>query len=224
MDTLIAYEGVHGLGRKNPRALLADTIAWLHTFAAGAEPVLTSFKLDLRNDMDPPLLEAYEDLAREYGPSPKKIRGIDVQGGPEYRAFLWPIASAAIEPALARAQALESRGGVFKGRAGLKLVWKFRFRDPDTGALLPGQDALPVLEDFPGGHGNSSSIVLNLGWPSSASLWFLLPFADVDDALTAYVQRLQAGFPVVFNPRGWRRWKQSKSGNWHARKISVASR
>ena len=221
MHALITYEGVHGLGSRDPRRLHTDMAACMQVFGFAAEPTETLLKLDMRDDDDASLHAAYEELAHDYGRYPKKLRGINVAGGREFRTFLWQIPQGSLDAAFERVATLQARGGLLERRTGVKLIWKFRFRDPDTRDLLPGQDALPALDNFPGGRGDSSSVVLNLDRPSSVSLWFLLPFAEPDADFRSYIGRLQAALPARLSSRGWRRWTLSPSGAWRGKKLSI---
>ena len=218
---LIVYDCSHGLGRKDPRQLVAQVSACAGAFGHRPEPNEASVLLNMEADDDPALDAAYEELEREYGPYPRAIRGTRATDGHELRAFLFLVPEGGLEAAFDRVAALQARGGLLEQRAGLKLVWKFRLRDPDTRELLPGQDDLPRLESFPGGRGDSSSIVLNLGRTSSIALWLMFPFEEPDEAFRAYSARLQAALPTAFSPKGWRRWKLAKSGAWKSEKLAV---
>jgi hypothetical protein len=104
-------------------------------------------------------------------------------------------------------------------RLSLKCIWRFQFRDPDTGDLLPGQDLLPRLDDFPGGRANSSSLILNLGRRSAASLWFMFPFEVSDERFLHFVRRLSEGLPFRLRDSGWRSWRLSSRGAWRASRV-----
>lgn len=219
-NTLITYEGVHRLGRSDARRLHAQFSDWMRAFGFGPEPTESLLMLDLRDDDDAGLNAAFDELARDYGRYPKKIQGVNVTDRRELRAFLWQLSQDNLDAAFDRVASLRSRGGLLEIRTGVKLIWKFRLREPETGDLLPGQDALPRLEDFPGGRGDSSSVVVNLAHASSASLWFVLPFAEPDAAFNHYVARMQAALPARLSPRGWRRWTLARSG-WRSKKLNV---
>lgn len=221
MTALITYEGVHRLGRREPRALHADVAACMGAFGYAAPPDRASLVLDLAGDDDPELNAAVEQLTREYGGYPEKIKGLHVTDGREWRALLWHIPHERLEDGFERLAGFQARGGLLERRTALKLAWTFRFRDPKTRELLPGQDTLPRLETFPGGHGDSSSVVLNLGHRSSISLWFLFPFAEPDAVFLAYVSGLQPTLPVPLATKGWRRWTLTRSGEWRSRKLQV---
>lgn len=219
MTALITYEHLHGLGRRDPQVLYTDLAACMKAFGYAEDPSEALVKLDMRDGGDAALRATYEELARAYGPYPKKLLATHVTDG-DWSVFFWQIPPGELDSALVRVIELQDRGGLLESRTGLKLVWKFRLRDPDTRELLPGQDALPRLENFPGGHGDSSSVVLNLGRPSSVSLWFLFPFLEPDATFRQYVGRLQAALPVSLSAKGWRHWKKTRSGTWRASKLA----
>ena len=218
---LITYEGTHALGRRPALAVWNTLAACLGRFGFTAEPTAVSLVLDLAGDDDPELLTAYSEVAAEYGAYPSKVTGSG-PAGQQWRAFLWPIAPgdpAAIDRALGRAAELRARGGKLAQRVSVKFVWQFRLRDPDTRDLLPGQDSLPRVDRFPGGRGDSSSAVFNLGAKSTLHLWLLFPFAEPTPAFRAYVDRLQAALPVSFVLKGWRLWRFTRAGTWKANKL-----
>jgi hypothetical protein len=220
---VITYEGMHGLGRRDQRAVRDQLAACMARFGHGAEPSVASVLLDLAGDDDPALLAAREELAAEYGPYPQKITGSGPDGH-EWRAFLWRLSTmdpAAIDAALDRTAALRARGGLLERRVGMKLEWAFRLRDPDTRELLPGQDTLPRLDRFPGGRGDSSSAVLTLRATPTLSLWLLFPFAEPSVELRAYVERLQSALPMPLAAKGWRQWRLTRSGTWKGARVAV---
>ena len=222
--SLITYEGTHGIGRRDPRALHEALAGCLAQFGYGAEPTQAWLVLNLEADDDPALLSAYDELVGEYGPYPKKITGNRTDDR-ELRAFLWQLPARdapSIDAAITRVSTLRARGGLLDKRATVKLKWSFRFRDPDTRELLPGQDTLPRLDRFPGGRGDSSSAMLNLGATSSLDLWLLFPFAEADDRFRAYVSRLEAALPATLSPKGWRQWRLTRAGTWKATKLELA--
>ena len=219
MNSLISYEGTHGLGRRAPAELYAATASCLGRFGFTATPDEAYLVLDLAADDDPALEAARAELAAAYGPYPEKITGTGTDGR-AWRALLWRVPADGIATTLEQAAALRSRGGLLAERAKVKLVWRFRLRDPDTRELLAGQDALPRLDRFPGGRGESSSVVLNLGRSASADVWLLFPFEDPEGAFRAYVERLQAELSVPLAPRGWRQWRLSRAGTWKAAKLA----
>ncbi len=218
MNALITYEGQHRLARVDARQVLADMSACMQTFDNTAEPTESLLMLDMR-DTDPALEAAYDELARDYGTSPR-LAGT-APTGEELRIYFWPIPKDGLDAAFDQVAILRARGRLLDSRVGIKVVWDFRFRDPATHTLLPGQEAMAALDNLPGGRGDSSSAVLTLGRASSVAFWFLLPFEEPDATFIAYVRRLQAALPARLSPRGWRRWTLAQAGEWRARKLSL---
>ncbi len=217
---LITYEHLHTLRAGAPPMLLARFADCMARFGYAAEPAQALAALDMRDDQAPELAAACDALAALYGAHPRKLRGTDVSRGTELRTFLWPVPRADPGSAWSRIAALQPLGELVRSRVSLKLIWDFRFRDPDTRELLDGQDDLPQLQPWPGGAGNSSSIVLNLGAPSTCALRFLLPFADPGPAFQAYVGRLEEALPLRFARGGWRRWQRTRTGTWKAQRMA----
>ena len=222
MNGLITYEGTHRLGRRPSRELADQVAACLARFGFAAEPSDAGVLLDVRGEgNDPALASARAALAAEYGAYPQRrvTRGPD---GGEWALFRWSLDVRALEPAFARVDALRAEGALVAERLRLKLQWKFRLRDPDTRELLPGQDTLPRLNNFPGGRADSSTVALTLGPPTALDLWFVFPWAEPDERFRAYVTRLAAELPVRLGARGWRQWRPTRAGTWKASKLASA--
>ena len=222
MDGLITYEGTHTVGRRAPRELAEEVAACLARFGYAAEPSDAAVLLEVRGDgEDLALAHAQAALATEYGAYPQRrtTRGPD---GREWGLYRWPVDPPALDPAMTRVAALRAEGGIVAERLRLKLQWKCRLRDPDTRELLPGQDALPRLDNFPGGRADASTAALTLGPPTALDLWLLFPWAEPDEGFRAYVRRLQGELPVALSARGWRRWRRTRAGTWKAARLDPA--
>lgn len=86
--------------------------------------------------------------------------------------------------------------------------WCFSFADPTTKAILQGQDLIPIIDP----RLYNSQIYWRYGKSSTVSLWFTLPFSELDTNATNYIKLLQANFPVKLSRHHWRLWRTSKNG------------
>jgi hypothetical protein len=100
----------------------------------------------------------------------------------------------------------------------MSVTWRFYFVDPETGTLLPNQKDLPVIDE----RKPRSDVYLRLSnFKKTASVWFALPFEELDDVSLNYISALQRALPFKFSSKSWRIYNQSKNGNWFARKLEV---
>jgi hypothetical protein len=90
----------------------------------------------------------------------------------------------------------------------LSVLWYFYFIDLNSKKMLPGQDAIPVIHP----RLQNSHIYWRHGKTSSISLWFILPFNELDTATVDYIKLLQAHLPVKLSKNHWRIWRKNKNG------------
>jgi hypothetical protein len=215
---IITYEGLHGLGRGGPERHFQACAGAIGRFTNASEPFRVQHVLDLRDDEGPIWTAAREEMCERHGRYPTAIRGSGADGRP-WRAWCWTVARPEVPAAVREVAERVSGDDPVAERLSLKCIWRFQFRDPDTGDLLPGQDLLPRLDDFPGGRANSSSLILNLGRRSAASLWCMFPFDVSDERFLHFVRRLSEGLPFRLRDSGWRSWRLSSKGAWRASRV-----
>jgi hypothetical protein len=99
----------------------------------------------------------------------------------------------------------------------LTLKWKFSFVDPDTRIVLPGQDYIPVVDD----RLHNSQIYLRIGKKKTVSLWFTLPFGELDHEAISYIKQIKDKLPVRMSENQWRIWMQTNKG-LTGRKLDIS--
>ncbi|OYX22212.1 MAG: hypothetical protein B7Z06_11950, partial [Flavobacteriales bacterium 32-35-8] len=97
----------------------------------------------------------------------------------------------------------------------LSFLWHFSFKDPKTNATLLNQDKLPEL-DF---RIKNSRIYLRTSNKSTISVWFALPFEQLEKYEIDYINELKSSLPFKSSQKHWRIWKKSEKGNWNPSKI-----
>lgn len=100
----------------------------------------------------------------------------------------------------------------------LCVLWHFKFIDPNSRELLPGQTEIPVL-DFR--MQNSQLYLRSSSIKSTASVWFAFPFEELAEDNLTYIDGIQKTLPFKFSKHSLRLWKRSKNDNWIPSKISV---
>jgi len=100
----------------------------------------------------------------------------------------------------------------------LTFAWRFYFVDPKTGALLPKQEQIPVVDE----RKPRSEVYLRLSkLDKTASVWFALPFEELNQENLEYISALQNALPFKFSSKNWRVYKHSNNDNWFPRKLEV---
>jgi len=100
----------------------------------------------------------------------------------------------------------------------LTVTWRFYFVDPHTGALLPKQELIPVVDE----RKPRSEVYLRLSkLDKTASVWFALPFEEINQENLDYIEALQNALPFKFSSKNWKVYKHSKNNNWFPRKLEI---
>lgn len=97
-------------------------------------------------------------------------------------------------------------------------TWLFKFIDPETGQVLPGQDNIPVVDI----RLHNSQVYMRLGKGATVSLWFTLPFSGLTDDAVRYIKLLKNNLPVKLSYNHWRVWKLS-NGRLIPRKLDISA-
>ena len=97
------------------------------------------------------------------------------------------------------------------------MSWEFNFIDPHTGALLPNQDAIPMVDE----RRPKTGIYLRLSSTAKTiSVWFAFPFEELNAWNLKYLQEIQENLPFKFSSKNWKMYKRSKNGSWFSRKLA----
>ena len=120
----------------------------------------------------------------------------------------WPLSNNGINKAVAFTQRYTN--------ITLAILWHFKFVEPASKALLPGQEEIPEIDP----RQYNSQVYIRLGAMSTLSVWFTIPF-DEEDSGAAYLKKLLDSFPITLSKNHWRVWTRSNNGNWIPRKVDV---
>ncbi|WP_121808643.1 hypothetical protein [Mucilaginibacter kameinonensis] len=88
------------------------------------------------------------------------------------------------------------------------VLWCFYFTDLQSKQAIPGQETIPIIDP----RLYNSQIYWRVGKTSTISLWFTLPFKELDTPAINYIKLLQANLPVKLSSHHWRLWRNSKTG------------
>ncbi|WP_136835196.1 hypothetical protein [Pedobacter frigoris] len=100
----------------------------------------------------------------------------------------------------------------------IAILWRFYFVNPETGEVLPGQKELPVVEI----RKPQSEVYVRLSNSSkTVSVWFALPFEELNEGELNYINALKGALPFRFSSKSWRTYQRSKDDSWFARKLEV---
>jgi hypothetical protein len=104
-------------------------------------------------------------------------------------------------------------------RAILSILWRFKFIDPVSKQLIPGQEKIPIIDER---VANSQIYTRLSGAKSTISPWFAFPFADMNDYNRVYIEQIMSSLPFKLSDKSWRKWHLSKNGNWIPRMLNVS--
>lgn len=98
----------------------------------------------------------------------------------------------------------------------LAITWRFYFVNPETGLLLLNQKEIPIIDE----RKPRSEVYLRLSnLKKTASVWFTLPFEDLNESNLQYIKAMEQALPFKFSSKNWRVYRYSKNGNWFSRKL-----
>jgi len=215
-SSFITYDFMHGLGRRPARQLLDEMSETMGRYTSHSSPDHAWLLLDFGGDNDPNLNRAYDEFCRAYGRRVETLVGYS-HSRSSLEAFRWRTRLDAIDEALCRVELFRDSPTLLGERVSLQLSWKFSWLDPLTGAVLPLQEAWPTVDIR---QPDCSSVLLNLGGTSSASLWWLFPFEAVNAESSAYIAALQAALPFRLSNKHWRVWSRDRKKEWRPRKCN----
>jgi hypothetical protein len=212
MKPFIGYHFFHGAGRIPPTEAYSRTQHAMSTFTDRKVPSYRAFVLDLRDDQGEPLESLFQSLCVRFGPGSIAMRGISIDGGPDYRAHHWQLSAEQFEEAFSLLETMHSEIPLARERAMIRASWTFKFIDPLTGAVLPDQESMPVIDVR---LGPGSSLNLTTGKKTFVNAWFLFPFESASAEFERYVSGFQKEVIFKFSPNHWRLWKSyPKRGLW----------
>lgn len=217
MNRFISYEGLpinsggaHSVSKNSPKDNYNKTLDFLNLFANKIEP--KSIELTL-----------YESEKKEYSDL-KLLPKLSLKFGiPKMRndgwikSWNWNLSQNDIEKGF---EMLELNNDLPNNPAGpltLNFYWDFHFKDPKTNQILPNQELIPEL-DF---RIKNSRVYLRASKKTTISVWFALPFEQIDKYETEFINELKSNLPFKTSNKHWKIWEKSEKGNWIPRKIEI---
>jgi len=98
----------------------------------------------------------------------------------------------------------------------LGIKWKFKFIDEKTEKILPGQSAIPIIDE----RVTNSQVYLRLSNElSTASVWFAFPFDNLSEENLTYINDIQQVLPFKYSKYSWKLWQVSANKKWYSRKL-----
>jgi len=217
MNRFISYEGLpinsggaHSVSRKSPKENYDKTLDFLNLFADKTQPKSIELTLYESEKKGYSALKLLPNLSLKFGIPKSRNDGW-------LRTWTWSLSQKDIEKGF---EALELNNDLPNNPAGpitLNFYWNFHFKDPKTNQILPNQELIPEL-DF---RIKNSRIYLRLSKKSTISVWFALPFEQIDKHKMEFINKLKSNLPFKTSDKHWRIWKKSDKGNWTPRKIEI---
>jgi hypothetical protein len=169
------------------------------------EGVLTAYKASSFDaaDADQPAEACIAHAIAEFGVPPRAFAGHtlwpsgEVQKGGRYE---WDIATENVEQVVDHLVAGEPWPSQAFGPIELRVQIKFRWKDPQTGKVLPGQEAGTV--EAPCSLMSKLTVVLGPRLFIQPALWF--PFPEGSASLAAHVRWAQEHLPFRLHPNHFR--------------------
>ena len=217
LNTFITYEAVHKLGRVSQEEAYRGVCGFLEVLTNLPRPQRRNLCLDLRTDRTVELQRLIWKLKTRFGPFPKVEASRPVRGR-ALKLYRWEIAKRKIAQTIVLVQTLQEKDPDLCSRLFLQETWNFRFSDPATKVVLPGQDELPDIDIR---YGQGSFLQVTLTKPPAISVRFMFPFQAPNPAFQEYAKRVQSSLPVLFTNENWRLWHLSKDNNWFSRRLQV---
>jgi hypothetical protein len=216
MKPFIGYHSFHGCGKISPTDAYSRTQHAMSLFTDRRIPSHRAFMLDLKNEQAGPLEPLFQNLCVQFGPASNTMRGIMVEGGPDYRTHYWKLSADQFKEAFSLLESAQREIPLARERAYVQAFWSFKFVDPETGLILPDQESMPVIDVR---LGPGSSLNLSTGKKTFVNAWFLFPFENPSQEFDRYVSRLQKELIFKFSPKHWRLWKCYPARGWWPKKF-----
>jgi len=217
MNKFISYEGLplnsggaHSLGRKNPKAYYDEIMHFLKMFSSTPQPKLIELSLYAPKKREYSVLKLLAKLSLKFGIPKMRNDGL-------VRAWNWNLHKKNTENALEILALNKDLSDTPSGPLYLNIKWNFHFKDPKTHQTLAHQERIPEF-DF---RIKNSQIYLRLSKKSTASVWFALPFEQIDPYALEYIKAITSNLPFKTSDNHWKIWHKSEKGNWIPRKLEL---
>jgi hypothetical protein len=213
MRRFIGYHFFQGAGRIAATDAYYRTQRAMSLYTDQKTPSRRSFMLDLANDpKGGPLESLFHELCLKYGPVSRTTNDISRTD----RAHQWELSDEQAAEALSLLEAVHRETPASKNRAHVQAFWRFKFIDPESGALLADQDNMPEIDVR---LGPGSSLSFTTGTKTSLYAWFLFPFESASPDFEQYVCGFQKELIFKFSPKHWRLWNYYPVRGWWPKKF-----
>jgi hypothetical protein len=212
MTPFIGYHFFHRAGRIGRAQAYAKIHRAMEDFSDQKAPILLSMMLDMRADNSDALEFRVRRICDTFGPVEHTTASPTWK---EYRAYDWRLGPESASAALALLDEFDQQDASLADRTFFRASWKFKFVEPETRCVLPGQEGLPIL-DFRLGPGSSLNFAAHKG--AAVNAWFLFPFEEPTADFQNYVARFQEQLIFKFSPKHWKHWRFVR-GEWKARNF-----
>lgn len=212
MQPFIGYHSLHGAGKVGRRQAYAKVSHAMKTFSDRSEPNFLGMMLNMRADTSEALEYRVRRICDSFGPVDRTTTSPTWK---EFRAYNWRLTPEQFESGFSLLEEFDRRDPSLADRTFLQASWKFKFVEPSTGQVLPGQENLPAI-DFRLGPGSTLNFSAYKG--TSVYAWFLFPFDSPTPDFEDYVGRFQKELIFKFSPKHWRLWRYSKE-QWRPRRF-----
>jgi len=182
------------------------------TFSDQTAPTQLGMMLNMRADDSEALEYRVRRICDAFGPVQHTSTSPTWK---EFRAYNWKLSLEQFDQAFQLLDDFDRRDPSLADRTFLQASWRFKFVEPKTGQVLPGQENLPSI-DFRLGPGSTLNFSAWKG--ASAYAWFLFPFESPTPDFEDYVARFQKELIFKFSPKHWRSWRIS-AGEWRPRRF-----
>ncbi|MDT3404222.1 hypothetical protein [Mucilaginibacter terrae] len=97
------------------------------------------------------------------------------------------------------------------------VTWRFHFINPVNKRVLPGQDTIPIIDV----RLHNSQIRFRCGSKYSVSVWFVLPFEELDAYAIEYIKAIKSQLPFTPSNKHWKLWTVNKD-KLSSRKLDIS--
>jgi len=212
MKPFIGYHFLHGAGKIGRQQAYAKVSHAMRTFSDQSQPSFLSIMLNMRADHSEALEYRVRRICDSFGPVGHTTTSPTWK---EFRAYNWKLTSEQFERGFTMLDEFDRQDPWLADRTFLQASWKFKFVEPRTGQVLPGQENLPMI-DFRLGPGSTLNFSAHKG--VSVYAWFLFPFENPAPDFEDYVDRFQNELIFKFLPKHWRLWRFS-TDEWRPRRF-----
>lgn len=217
MNRFISYDGLpissggaHSVSKKSPLENYNKTVEFLEEFGDKTTPKSIELSLFQSDKNEYSTLKLIPKLSLKFGFPKMRNDGL-------LKSWNWSLTKKDIQNGFDALELNKELPTISMGPVTLSFLWNFKFKDPVTNQILLNQEKIPELDI----RVQNSRIYLRTSNRSTISVWFALPFEQMDKYESKYLDNLKASLPFKASNKHWRLWKKAKNGNWAPRKLEI---